>query len=45
VSHRRVVIPGLIAVMTAKLKDQSGWDVLVGPRESAGIPKLLRAWS
>jgi acetyl-CoA decarbonylase/synthase complex subunit gamma len=45
VSHRKVVIPGLVAVMTAKLKDQSGWDVLVGPRESAGIPKLLRAWS
>jgi acetyl-CoA decarbonylase/synthase complex subunit gamma len=45
VSHRKVVIPGLIAVMTAKLKDLSGWDVLVGPRESAGIPKLLRAFS
>lgn len=45
VSHRKVIIPGLVAVMTAKLKDKSGWDVIVGPRESAGIPKLLRAWS
>jgi acetyl-CoA decarbonylase/synthase complex subunit gamma len=45
VSHRKVIIPGLVAIMTAKLKDLSGWEVLVGPRESAGIPKLLRAWS
>ncbi|MBI3947153.1 MAG: acetyl-CoA decarbonylase/synthase complex subunit gamma [Armatimonadetes bacterium] len=45
VSHKKIIIPGLIAVMTAKLKDNSGWDVVVGPKESAGIPKLLRAWS
>jgi len=44
VAHRKVIIPGLVAVMTAKLKDASGWDVLVGPRESSGIPKMLRAW-
>ncbi len=43
VKHRKVVIPGLVAVMTAKLREESGWDVLVGPRESTGIPKFLKS--
>ncbi len=43
VTHRRVVIPGLVAAMSAKLKDKSGWEVLVGPRESSGIPKFLKS--
>ncbi|MBT4484917.1 MAG: acetyl-CoA decarbonylase/synthase complex subunit gamma [Candidatus Latescibacteria bacterium] len=43
VSRRRVIIPGLVAVMTAKLKDESGWDVIVGPREAMGIPKFLKS--
>ena len=42
VKHRQIIIPGLVAVMTAKLKDKSGWDVVVGPRESAGIPRFLK---
>jgi acetyl-CoA decarbonylase/synthase complex subunit gamma len=46
VAHRKVIIPGLVAVMTAKLKEESGWDVLVGPKESSGIPKFLKSeWS
>ena len=45
VSHKRVVLPGLVAAMSAKLKDASGWDVLVGPRESSGIPKFLKSLS
>lgn len=42
VKHRRVIIPGLVAAMAAKLKDASGWEVLVGPRESSGIPRYLK---
>ncbi len=42
VKHHRVIIPGLVAVMTAKLKEESGWDVIVGPREATGIPKFLK---
>lgn len=46
VSHHKVIIPGLVAVMTAKLKEQSGWEVLVGPKESSGIPRFLKSeWS
>jgi len=42
VSHRKVIIPGYIAVMSGGLKDESGWTVLVGPREASGISKFLK---
>jgi acetyl-CoA decarbonylase/synthase complex subunit gamma len=43
VNHRKIIIPGLVAVMAAKLKEQSGWEVVVGPRESAAIPRFLKS--
>jgi len=43
VTHKKVIIPGLVAAMAAKLKDASGWEVLVGPRESSGIAKFLKS--
>jgi acetyl-CoA decarbonylase/synthase complex subunit gamma len=42
VSHRKVIIPGYVAVMSGKLEEESGWRVQVGPRESSGIPKYLK---
>ena len=42
ISHRKVIIPGYIAVMSGGLKDDSGWTVLVGPREASGISKFLK---
>ncbi len=42
VSHKKVIIPGMIARASGKLQDLSGWEVIVGPRESSGIPKFLR---
>ena len=42
VNHRKVIIPGYIAVMSGSLKDDSGWTVLVGPREASGISKFLK---
>ncbi|MEW6040144.1 MAG: acetyl-CoA decarbonylase/synthase complex subunit gamma [Elusimicrobiota bacterium] len=42
VSHRKIIIPGYVAVMSGKLVELSGWEVLVGPREAGGIPKFLR---
>ncbi len=43
VSHRKLIIPGYVAVMSGKLNELSGWDVIVGPREASGIPKFLRS--
>ncbi|RJX21297.1 MAG: acetyl-CoA decarbonylase/synthase complex subunit gamma [Ammonifex sp.] len=46
VAHRKVIIPGGVAVLSGKLQELSGWEVLVGPRESAGIPAFLKQfWS
>jgi len=44
VGHKKVIIPGYVAVLSAKLEDESGWKVLVGPREASGIPNYLRNW-
>ncbi len=41
-SHRKLVIPGYIAVMSGKLEEKSGYSILVGPREASGIPKYLK---
>ncbi|MDA8227231.1 MAG: acetyl-CoA decarbonylase/synthase complex subunit gamma [Desulfitobacterium hafniense] len=37
VSHRNVIIPGYVAVISGKLQEKSEWKVVVGPRESSGI--------
>jgi len=42
VSHKNMIIPGYVAVLSAKLEEESGWKVTVGPREASGIPALLR---
>ncbi|MBI2559788.1 MAG: acetyl-CoA decarbonylase/synthase complex subunit gamma [Planctomycetes bacterium] len=46
IKHKKLIIPGLVAVMTAKLKEELGWEILVGPKEASGIPSYLRStWS
>ncbi|MFH1046187.1 MAG: acetyl-CoA decarbonylase/synthase complex subunit gamma [Candidatus Omnitrophota bacterium] len=42
VSHQAVVIPGYVAVLSGKLEEDSGWKVLVGPKEASGIPSFLK---
>jgi len=42
VSHKKIIIPGGVAVISGKLQELSGWEVLVGPRESAGIPSYIK---
>lgn len=42
VSHKKIIIPGGVAVLSGKLQELSGWEVLVGPRESAGIPSFIK---
>jgi len=45
VSHHQVVIPGHVAVISAQLAEDSGWKVLVGPKEASGIgPFLKNEW-
>jgi acetyl-CoA decarbonylase/synthase complex subunit gamma len=42
VKHRKLIIPGYVAVMSGKLEDATNWEVMVGPRESSMIPKYLQ---
>jgi acetyl-CoA decarbonylase/synthase complex subunit gamma len=48
VKHRKLILPGHVAVLSGKLEDElkQEWNVIVGPRESSGIPSFLRtSWS
>ena len=42
VKHRNLIIPGYVAVMSGDLEEQSGFKVIVGPKEAAGIPAFLK---
>lgn len=42
VKHQRLIIPGYVAVMSGKLEEATGWEVMVGPRESSMLPKYLQ---
>jgi acetyl-CoA decarbonylase/synthase complex subunit gamma len=42
VRHKKLVIPGLVAVLKGELEDETGCEVVVGPEEAAGIPNFLK---
>lgn len=45
VTKKKIIIPGYAAVMKGKLEEElPGWEIVVGPREAAGIPKYLKAY-
>jgi acetyl-CoA decarbonylase/synthase, CODH/ACS complex subunit gamma len=37
-----LVMPGMVSRMSGKLQELSGMKVLVGPKESSGLPKFLK---
>ena len=42
VRHKKLIIPGLVAQLKAEIEEESGWEVIVGPEDAAGIPAFLR---
>ena len=43
VSHRDLIIPGYVAILSGEIEEElAGWNIKVGPREAANIPKFLR---
>ena len=42
VKHKNLIIPGYVAMMSGDLEEKSGWRILVGPREAAGITGFLK---
>jgi acetyl-CoA decarbonylase/synthase complex subunit gamma len=42
VKHRKLIIPGYVAVMSGKLEEALGWEIMIGPRESSMLPKYFQ---
>jgi acetyl-CoA decarbonylase/synthase complex subunit gamma len=42
VKHRRLIIPGKAARLSGEIEEASGWEIMVGPRDSSDIPKYLK---
>jgi len=38
-----IVIPGMVSRMSGKLNELTGLKIVVGPRESSGLPKMLKS--
>jgi acetyl-CoA decarbonylase/synthase complex subunit gamma len=42
VKHRKLIIPGKAARLSGEIEELSGWQILVGPRDSSEIPKFIQ---
>ncbi|MDD5465247.1 MAG: acetyl-CoA decarbonylase/synthase complex subunit gamma [Candidatus Omnitrophica bacterium] len=42
IKHKNLIIPGYVAVISGELADKSGFQIIVGPKEAAGIPAFLK---
>jgi acetyl-CoA decarbonylase/synthase complex subunit gamma len=41
-SRRDLIIPGMVSRMSGKLQELTEMKIMVGPKESSGLPKYLR---
>jgi acetyl-CoA decarbonylase/synthase complex subunit gamma len=43
ISHRKLIIPGHVAVLSGELEEElPGWEIKVGPREAVNLPQYLK---
>jgi acetyl-CoA decarbonylase/synthase complex subunit gamma len=42
VGHHTLILPGLAARLSGEVEDVSGWRVMVGPKDSSGIPSFIK---
>ncbi len=43
VNHKRVIIPGHVAILMGELEEElPGWEIKVGPREAVDLPRYLK---
>jgi acetyl-CoA decarbonylase/synthase complex subunit gamma len=44
ISHKTLIIPGYVAILSGQLNNLlPEWKIIVGPKESSGIPKFLKS--
>ncbi len=42
VNHKKLIIPGYLSALSGKLEAETGWEIMVGPREASAIPSYLK---
>jgi len=42
VKHRKLIIPGRAARLSGEIEELTGWEIMVGPLDSSGIPKFVQ---
>lgn len=43
ISHKRLVLPGHVAVLSGELEEElPGWEIKVGPREAVDLPAFMK---
>jgi len=42
VGHSTLIIPGLAARLSGEAEEATGWKILVGPKDSSGLPQFIR---
>ena len=46
VKHKKLIVPGLVAILSAKIQEKTKWEAMVGPKEASGLPTYLKsAWN
>ncbi len=47
VGHKKIIIPGYVAQLSGEFEEElgEGWEVMIGPREAADLPKFLKSYS
>ena len=43
VNHKKLIVPGLVAILSAKIQEKTKWEALVGPKEASGLPTYLKS--
>ncbi|ODS39263.1 MAG: hypothetical protein A7316_06010 [Candidatus Altiarchaeales archaeon WOR_SM1_86-2] len=42
VTHRKLIIPGVTTALSGAIEDETGWKVLIGPRDSSMLGNFLK---
>jgi len=42
VDHTFLILPGLAARISGETEESTGWNILVGPKDSSGLPQYLK---
>ncbi|MHB8762785.1 MAG: acetyl-CoA decarbonylase/synthase complex subunit gamma [Deferrisomatales bacterium] len=47
VGHKKIIIPGYVAQLSGEFQEElgEGWEVIIGTREAADIPKFLKDYA